>query len=261
MAVDNARLYGESQQAIRARDEFLSVVSHELRTPITSLVGFAQLARKQLDGAGQIDTLLTERALGAIDRQSARLALLVSRLLEVSRLDGGALALDHRSTDVVPLVAGIVSGARIRTEQHTFELHAPDRLRATIDPIRFEQVITNLIDNAVKYSPNGGAVEVTIGKPRTGVAEIAVRDHGVGIPPEQRDHIFERYFRAHAQDHASGMGLGLYISREIVVRHGGEIRCEFPADGGSRFVVALPIDAATPIKAAPIDAATERKPR
>jgi two-component system, OmpR family, phosphate regulon sensor histidine kinase PhoR len=102
-------------------------------------------------------------------------------------------------------------------------------------------VINNLLDNAIKYSPQGGEIAVTLTEPRPGEVELSVRDHGLGIRPEKRPQIFERYYQAHGDGFRSGMGLGLYITREIVELHGGAIQAEFPEDGGSRFIVRLPV--------------------
>jgi signal transduction histidine kinase len=97
------------------------------------------------------------------------------------------------------------------------------------------------LDNAIKYSPEGGRIEVSLSSETGAAVELAVRDHGPGIPPEKRGQIFECFYQAQANGHSSGMGLGLYVSRQIVELHGGEIRAEFPADGGARFVVRLPV--------------------
>jgi two-component system, OmpR family, sensor histidine kinase VicK len=119
---------------------------------------------------------------------------------------------------------------------------APARpLMATVDPLRLEQVLVNLIDNAMKYSPEGGSIAVGINVHDPETVQITVRDHGLGIPPERRERIFDRFFQAHLETHRSGMGLGLYISREIVRQHGGDLTAEFPADGGSCFVISLPM--------------------
>jgi signal transduction histidine kinase/putative methionine-R-sulfoxide reductase with GAF domain len=241
-AIDNARLYRDAHRAIRARDEFLSMVAHELRTPITSLLGFAQLARKQLGGPTPISARVAERTLGAIDRQSIRLAALVARLLDVSRLDTSLLTLQCQPVALEVIAEHVVAGARVRSSRHLLTLDAPERVIATVDPVRIEQVLANLVENAIKYSPNGGPVELSIRTSPPGHAEIAVRDHGDGVPPERRARIFERYYRAHADEQTSGLGLGLYISNEMVRLHGGDLRAEFPDDGGSRFVVTLPLD-------------------
>lgn len=142
------------------------------------------------------------------------------------------------------LVEGVAAVVRQTTERHAISVRAPGPVIAHVDAIRIEQVIRNLLENAVKYSPAGGPVVVDVGLDRAadgaGVVVIAVRDHGVGIAPEKRDRIFDRFYQAHEGAGLSGMGLGLFLSREIVELHGGRIRAEFPADGGARFVVELP---------------------
>jgi signal transduction histidine kinase len=125
--------------------------------------------------------------------------------------------------------------------EHTITLAAPPSLEAEVDPLRLEQVLTNLLENAIKYSPEGGPIEVAVSRSADEALEIAVRDHGLGIPPEKRARIFERFYQAHGDGHRSGLGLGLYISCEIVELHGGGITVEFPPDGGSRFIVRLPL--------------------
>ncbi len=114
------------------------------------------------------------------------------------------------------------------------------------DPRLLERILQNLVSNAVKYTPAGGAIDVTLSRSGPAAAELSVRDRGVGIPPERRGQIFERFYQAHTNGHRNGWGLGLYISRQIVELHGGEIRAEFPEDGGTRFVVRLPLEPAEP---------------
>jgi signal transduction histidine kinase len=106
--------------------------------------------------------------------------------------------------------------------------------------LRLEQVTSNLLDNAIKFSPKGGRIEVELADLTPGMARLTVTDSGIGIPPDRREHIFERFYQAHDRDHVSGMGLGLYISRQIVELHGGSIAHELPPDGGCRFVIDLP---------------------
>ena len=231
----------EAEHAVRGRDEFLSVAAHELKTPVTSLRGFAQLAVRQLDATGRIEPSLARQALDVIDRQSDRLTSLVGRLLDISRIEAGRLVLEPRMSDVTALVGTVLSGARARTTRHEITLDAPGPIVARIDPTRLEQVVTNLVENAIKYSPDGGPVDVNVTE-RDGQVAIAVRDRGLGIPTEKRPHIFERYYQAHALSQGGGMGLGLFISRQIVDLHGGELRAEFPEDGGTRFVVSIPRD-------------------
>ncbi len=112
---------------------------------------------------------------------------------------------------------------------------------AEVDRTGIEQVLSNLLDNAIKFSPEGGPVEVEVGRAADGEMCLMVRDHGIGIAPEKRQAIFERFYQAHAEEHRSGLGLGLYITRQIVTQHDGTITAEFPEDGGTRFVVRLPV--------------------
>jgi signal transduction histidine kinase len=141
--------------------------------------------------------------------------------------------------DLSAVVAEVVAAARTRTSAHTLVVDAPAPIPARLDPLRIEQVLVNLVNNAIKYSPDGGTIDIAATQ-HGEVAQVAVRDHGLGIPPEDRSHIFDRFYQAHARSHHSGMGLGLYISRQIVDLHGGSITVDFPADGGTRFVVTLP---------------------
>jgi signal transduction histidine kinase len=241
-----ARLYeGEriareqAQDAIRVRDEFLSVASHELRTPLTSLQARAQLSLRRIQRDGTANTAQVTAAFEEIRRQTERLGALTAQLLDVSRLQAGRLSLELSRLDLVLLVSQVIASLP-ESAQHTVALRAPEHLVAQADGLRLEQVLTNLLDNATKYSPNGGQIEVEIRPLAPLAVEIAVRDHGIGIPPERRAAIFERYYRAHTDSYQSGLGLGPYISRQIVELHGGTITAEFPDDGGARFVIVLP---------------------
>ena len=231
----------QAQEAIRVRDEFLSVASHELRTPLTSLQARAQLSLRRIRRDGVANTAQVTAAFQEIQRQTERLGALISQLLDVSRLQAGRLNLEFDRLDLVRLVGDVVT-ALPHSERHVIEVRGPESLAVWSDGLRIEQVLTNVLDNAIKYSPHGGTVEIEIGEPAPGLAEIAVRDHGIGIPPERRGAIFERYYRAHTDSYQSGLGLGLYISRQIVELHGGAIRAEFPDDGGARFSIVVPVD-------------------
>ena len=241
LAVDNARLYREAQRAIRARDEFLSVAAHELKTPLTSMLGFAQMLMRHLKPDGSGDERIVRRALQAVEQQSDRLARLVSRLLDVARIEGGRLAVEPTETNVIPLVEGVIDTIQASGNHEQFRLRAPRQLVARVDPLRFEQVLTNLLDNAAKFSPRSEPIEVDVSKTSLEMLRVSVTDRGPGIPPEGRDHIFDRFYQAHDGNPAFGMGLGLYICRQIVEQHGGSIGAEFPAEGGTRFVFTLPV--------------------
>ena len=230
-----------SEAAVRARDEFLSIASHELRSPLATIKGQAQMALRRLDRGGQLELTRATEALRAIARQSDTLNRLIDQLLDVSRLEIGKLQLDRQTIDVVAVVEQVVSDARARADGHVISLAAPHFLEAEVDPLRLEQVLRNLVDNAIKYSPEGGAIEVGVSRSMHDALEIAIRDYGPGVPPENRSLIFERFYQAHGNGHKSGLGLGLYVSREIVELHGGHITAEFPSGGGSRFVVRLPL--------------------
>jgi signal transduction histidine kinase len=235
----DARMAAEA--AIQARDEFLSVAAHELKTPLTGLRANAQLiARKLRKGGMDVPAWLAD-GLRIIDQQSGRLARLIGQVLDVSRLDQDKLVAERTATDLAALAEKLVAAFRARTTRHTFVLAAEPGLVADVDPTRIEQVMSNLIDNAIKYSPDGGQIDVEVCRAEGDRARLAVRDRGIGIPPEKREAVFARFYQAHADDHRSGLGLGLYISRQIVDMHDGTILAEFPPDGGTRFVVLLPV--------------------
>lgn len=231
----------EAEIAVRQRDEFLSIAAHELKTPLTSLSGQAQLALRRLRQSGEVDPVRMGRTIEVIAGQTNRLTMLLNQLLDVSRLEAGKLALDRSPTDLTALVSGIVSAIQPSTDRHSIQLSAPTTLLAHVDALRIEQVVTNLLDNAIKYSPDGGEVQVTLDQPAPDTVELTVRDHGIGIPPDKQTRIFERFYQAHANDHAGGLGLGLFISRQVVERHGGQIAADHPADGGLRIRVRLPV--------------------
>lgn len=244
IAIGNARLIASLRRAERMKGEFLSVAAHELKTPVTSLRGFSQLIVKRLDTTGELDPFQVRRALFNIDLQSQKLSRLVAQLLDVSRVDTGRLSVEPERTDVSGLIESVAAGARQRAGQHQIVVRlAPGSLRAWVDPVRIEQVVTNLIDNALKFSREDGRIEIDLLADGDTI-RIAVTDHGIGIPPEHRGHIFDRFYQAHEGNAAVGLGLGLYISAQIVELHGGRIAAEFPAAGGTRMVVSLPRSAA-----------------
>ena len=229
-----------AEEALRLRDEFVSIASHELKTPLTTLSGYAQLVLRRFSSEGQLDAERVIRAMQAITNQADKLARLLSQLLDISRLEEGKLTIERQPTDVVALVHQLVDGAQSWSEKHRISLRAPTSIEANVDGLRLEQVVANLLDNAVKYSPGGCDVEVVLSQ-RPSTFELSVRDRGLGIPRERRGQIFERFYQAHANNGRSGLGLGLFISRQIVELHGGRIRAEFPRGGGTRFVVRVPL--------------------
>jgi signal transduction histidine kinase len=233
----------EAEEAIRARDEFLAAASHELKTPVTGLRGFAQLGLRHMDKHAAFDPARIRRAFEAIEQQSTKLGHLITQLLDTSRIQVGRLILDLKPTDIVGLVEQTASTVQMTTARHHITVQAPSSIPILADPLRLEQVLTNLLDNAIKYSPNGGPVDVEIAQPSQDVIRIAVTDQGIGIPPERRERIFDQFYQAHEGQNFVGMGLGLYISRQIVELHGGQLIVEFPTEVGTRFIVSLPTKA------------------
>jgi signal transduction histidine kinase len=247
LVVENARLYQEAEAALRVRDEFLSVAAHELKTPVTGVRGYAQLLLRQSARGDVPEPARVHQALQVIDRQSDRLARLVSHLLDVSRLETGKLVLERKLTDVARLIEEVAGDAQARTATHALRVAVPGPVLAVVDPLRLEQVLTNLVDNAIKYSPQGGPIDLELSTPDRDTLQLAVRDRGVGIPPESQPLIFDRFYQADpVLHHSSGMGLGLYISQQIVELHGGRIEVEAPPDGGTRIVVRLPVNPGRP---------------
>jgi PAS domain S-box-containing protein len=248
LAVENAQLYAQAQTAIRtaedavrAREEFLSVAAHELKTPVTSLRGFAQLTLRALEQDRELDRDRLRHALMVVDQQSDKLRRLVAQLLDISRIQSGRLQLEIQETDLGQLISDVVLGMQQQSQYHTLNVDLPFRQQVRIDPLRLEQVLTNLLDNAIKYSPQGGPIDIELRLPDVEHVSVGIRDRGPGIRPEHRAHIFERFYQAGAEaEHAAGMGLGLYISREIIELHNGTIEAQFPEDGGARFVITLP---------------------
>jgi signal transduction histidine kinase len=234
-----------AEAAIRERDEFLWVAAHELKTPVTSLRGYAQLLLRQLGTRGVLEASRARRALTILDQSAGRLAELVGQLLDVSRIESGKLVLAPRTVDLAGLVRQAAEVAQLRAAEHHFLARTPASLIACVDGLRLEQVVVNLLDNAAKFSPPGTRVWVHLAS-AGGTIRLTVRDQGPGIAALHLEHLFERFYQAHAGDHMTrrpGMGLGLYLSREIVQLHGGQIAVQCPRGGGSRFVVSVPAEA------------------
>lgn len=228
-----------AQRSTQVRNEFISVAAHELKSPLTSIRMAAQMAAKRL---GEGDPIM-HTLMGQVVAQAGRMNRLVVALLDSSRVDLGRLQIEPVQADVGAMVSEVVENTR-QTSDREITLESDDRVIAEVDPLRFEQVTMNLLDNAVKYSPNGTPVEVTL-TCEVDRFVLVVRDYGPAIPTALRERVFERYFQGHADNQRSGLGLGLYITREIVNAHGGEITAEFPSDGGSRFIVRMPFACAT----------------
>ncbi len=242
LAIDNARLHRDTQHAVRARDEFLSVASHELRTPLTSLQLFVQ-------GLGRMKeperfAHVMRDSLDIVDQEVRRLDRLTSNLLDVARITQGRLGLERTETDLAALTREI---ARRFTQPaalaaSTIVMDCASPVKGFWDPMRLDQVVTNLLSNAIKYGAQK-PIRVTV-QADSSTARLIVEDQGIGMDESDTVRVFERFERAVSSRHYGGLGLGLYISREIVQAHRGTIRVETQPGKGARFIVELPIDIA-----------------
>lgn len=225
------------RHAVRARDVFLSIASHELRTPLQSLQLVLDGLIRNGDRPPTPDHVA--RKLDIMRSQIQRLGLLVDNLLTVSRMASGGLSLDPDEVDLGQIVRDVLARLEpvaVRAGV-SFHLDADDDLAGQWDPLRLEEIVCNLISNAIKFG-RGGAVEVALAD-RGDDVEMTVRDHGIGISPEDLVRIFERFERA-AEKTYGGIGMGLWIARQLVVAHGGGIAVDSAPGEGSTFVVTLP---------------------
>jgi signal transduction histidine kinase len=236
LATQNERL----RELDRLKDEFISLVSHELRTPLTSIRGYIELLQED-------DTLGEDqrRYLGVVDRNASRLLDLVSDLLFLAQVDAGKLAFELRPVDLEVIVAECVEASQPTAAAKKIDLVAstqplPSQLQG--DPARLVQVLDNLVSNALKFTPEGGRVEVRLSA-LEGIAVIEVADTGLGLAEDEQAQLFERFFRSsRATEHAiPGTGLGLPIAKAIVERHGGRIVVESAVDAGTTVRVELPL--------------------
>jgi signal transduction histidine kinase len=227
------------------RDEFVATVSHELRTPLSSVVAATDLLEDETDEptAGQ------RHWTGMIRRNVERLLRLVDDLLTVARAESGRFTVQPAEDDLATIAADAAQSARAAAQAKHVEVRAevePSRVR--VDATRMAQAIDNLLANAVKFTPPGGLVRIRVApRPEDGTVVLEVADSGIGIPEEDREHLFERFYRAPAATEGAipGTGLGLPITKAIVDAHGGSMRVADGIDGGTAFVVVLPADGPT----------------
>lgn len=228
------------------KDEFISIIAHELRTPLAIIKGFVQtLLTQTTQGKGPELAAWQAKSLQGIELATARVIDLANDLLDVTRIQAGRLELQREPSDLVALARRVLTRRQLMTQRHTLTLvTALPHLVLHVDPRRIEQVLINLLGNAIKYSPEGGPIEVTIRvDDKTHEALLSVCDQGMGIPQRDQAQVFERFARAgNAQACGiGGTGLGLYLCRELIEQHGGRIWCESVEGQGSTFFVALPL--------------------
>ena len=241
IAIENARLYRDSQESSRLKDQFLANISHELRTPLTAVLGWAHMLR-----AGQLDTRSATHALETIERNARSQAQLIDDLLDVSRIITGKLRLDVTRVEPGSFIESAIEALRPAAEAKDVRVQRViDTGVASVagDPARLQQVVWNLLSNAIKFTPKGGRVQVRLERVDSHL-EIGVSDTGIGIKPEFLPHVFERFRQADQTTtrQYGGLGLGLAIVRQLVELHGGTVGADSAGEGkGATFTVRLPV--------------------
>lgn len=242
IAIENARLFTLSQAAIREREDFISIASHELKTPLTSLNLQWEVASRIREDSPEklLDRQTLDKLMNVSYRQLARLSRLVDDMLDISRITKGSFSLKKMKFPVSELIqeALLKFHPQIMDSAISIETSLESSVSISCDPVRIEQVITNLISNAIKYG-EGSPIHVSLSN-CTEWARIQIKDHGRGIPKEQQRKIFGRFVRGDSETDATGLGLGLYICQEIVHKHGGRIEVN-SEPGSTVFTVDLPL--------------------
>ncbi|MBX5480296.1 MAG: PAS domain S-box protein [Myxococcaceae bacterium] len=255
MAVENSQLYDRVREALRVRDEFLTIASHELRTPVATLQLLAQglLRAAERPGGEGLERLLPR--LKSIERQCRRLGVLVGRLLDVSRMSGGPLQLQREPMDLADVTREVTDAFHdeLAAAGCVVTLQADRAVEGRWDRARVEEVLSAILSNAALYG-RGKPVEIRVGQRGTR-AFVEVADHGIGVPPDAVERIFHRFERAADPIAYTGFGLGLFVARKLTDAMGGTIDVEPTAGGGSTFRIELPTDAAEETRAAPVSQA------
>lgn len=240
LAYENSRLYKIAQESIEVRNEFLSIASHELNTPITSLKLHLQMTKKSMT-TGNVSLDRFSKSIDASIRQVDRLINLIEVLLDISRIQSGKLALHMENFDLSDVVRDLSERLKevLGSNCCNLKIHVPEHVNVKWDKMRIEQILLNLTTNAIKYAP--GDIDVTVEEEQD-KARIIVRDYGEGIPEEKLNSIFDRFERASSNRSIGGLGLGLFIVKQIVEGHGGSIQVESIPKKGSVFTVTLPFN-------------------
>jgi signal transduction histidine kinase len=241
----------ELEQLDKLKTQFLSMASHELRTPLTAVSGFMQIARRRMSrmsGANDIpqpwrdEAQKSDETLEMANRQAKKLARLIDELLDVSRLQQGRVEMRLAEIDLAEVVREVAERMRLLSKGHEIETDIAGPVAIVADRDRIEQVFENLVGNAIKYSPDSGRIDVSL-RVNGPNAVVSVRDQGIGVAPGEVEKIFGLFYRSPdpRADHVGGLGLGLYISREIVSRHHGRLWAERNPETGTTFHVTLPL--------------------
>jgi two-component system sensor histidine kinase/response regulator len=228
-----------AENAVRARDQFLANVAHELKTPVANIRAHAGFLRRSQDCTSD-NSARFDRALDTIQLQANHLSRLVSQLCDLSLLDTGSMQLQLEPVNIAGLLHDVIADARPRAQGHAFSVDGPDSVMTNVDGFRMRQVLSNLVDNAIRFSPQSSCIEANVCVAQPAHAQVVIRDHGRGVPPERRAGLFERFHQSEPGDHVAGVGIGLFVSRTLVELQGGTLHAEFPDAGGTRFVVTVP---------------------
>lgn len=240
------RLHGEALQAVATRDEFLASASHDLRNPVTSIKATAEVLLLEMERTGAVDMARLKSSLAGIDATATRMAALISGFLDVARLQiGRPLDLQRRPTDIAALTQEVAVEVQRTSNKHQILVEGESALVGHWDGARLRRVVSNLLGNALTYSPEGGDVRVTLARVDGSDAEavLTVRDTGLGIPAEDLPRIFERFHRGrNVVDRIPGVGMGLAGAWQIVEQHGGTIAVDSQEGYGTTVTIRLPID-------------------
>ncbi|QEM07790.1 PAS domain S-box protein [Mucilaginibacter rubeus] len=234
VALDNSRLFTEVKELSQKKDEFIALASHELRTPLTSMSGFLQLLeRKVID----VNRPFVAKAITQLKKLNA----LINDLFDISKIQSGKLQFYFEEFDFTGLIKENLEAIREAYTSHEIYFEESGEMILEGDKMRLDQVLTNLVTNAIKYSPESDRIEVSAKRSETEI-QVSVKDYGIGINEENISHIFSQFYRAKdVNSSITGLGLGLYITKEIIERHGGRIWVESEARMGSTFFFVLPL--------------------
>jgi PAS domain S-box-containing protein len=233
-----ARDISERKKDEIRKNDFIGMVSHELKTPLTSLSAILQLLQNKLKKSE--DPFVNE-GLRRANVQAKKMSTMINGFLNISRLESGKIQIDKQAFIIGDLIREVISETNLTGPSHSIELEHCDKVVVQADQEKIGSVLTNLLGNAVKYSPKGSAIRISC-KQLDQAVQVSISDEGLGIRPEDRDHIFDRYHRVENNRNISGFGIGLYLSAEIIQRHGGQIWVESQNGIGSTFHFTLPVN-------------------
>ncbi|MFD2599587.1 chemotaxis protein CheB [Sphingobacterium corticis] len=227
-----------TKELMHRKDEFMSIASHELKTPLTSLKGMLQIASRYISLDKSKSTI--EEFVGRSLKQTDKLTFLIDDLLDVTKIQAGKLQLNYTVFNLSELLDDLVRGLQAEHADITIHIDVVSSIKVDADQHRIEQVLSNFLSNAIKYSPDSKEIFVELKRKNKHTAYLAVKDTGIGIPKEKQEFVFDRFFRAEESNNYSGLGLGLYISKDIILRHSGKIGLISKEGEGSTFWFTIP---------------------